>query len=299
MNRRVPHFRLFALLASAFVTSAAAQAPESAPENASAAGTAPAIPGGALGLLFGNPQAAGALTDQAPFLAAALSEFFTDSRDYSAQADLILPGRERGDAIPIGLAVSEGRMRWQVNFDRVRSAHFPPERIEMLRQMRLDSAVLWLKPGEDLTVGLPRFRSWASAPAPESSGIRDKAESKVGGLKKTLVGKEVVDGHPCVKYMLTIPEENLPGQVALVWEAADLENLPIKILVKKDGQVHGFQLRNVRPGKMDERLFQPPAEWTRKPSVTALLQEGILRGLSGSTATEGRPTPLEGLLSGR
>lgn len=240
----------------------------------------------------------GQLQEQAPFFAAALSEFFTDSRDYSARAELILPGRERGDSIPIGLAVSEGRMRWQVNFSQVRSAHFPAERIAMLRQMNLDSAVLWLKPGDDLKVALPRLKAWAQTPSPKMQQIEDKAADKQGGLKKTAVGKETIDGHPCIKYMLTVPAENNPNQIALTWEATDLDNLPIKILVKTDGKVHGFQLRNVKLGKVDERHFEPPAEFAKKPSLTALLQEGVMRGLTQASQNGGLPS-LEGLLSGQ
>jgi hypothetical protein len=213
----------------------------------------------------------GQLQEQAPFFAAALSEFFTDSRDYSARAELILPGRERGDSIPIGLAVSEGN---------------------------LDSAVLWLKPGDDLKVALPRLKAWAQTPSPKMQQIEDKAADKQGGLKKTAVGKETIDGHPCIKYMLTVPAENNPNQIALTWEATDLDNLPIKILVKTDGKVHGFQLRNVKLGKVDERHFEPPAEFAKKPSLTALLQEGVMRGLTQASQNGGLPS-LEGLLSGQ
>ena len=248
--------------------------------------------------LLGPLPVQGELREQAPFFAAALSEFFTDSRDYSAHAELILPDQRRGDSIPIGLAVSEGRMRWQVNFNQVRSARFPPERIAMLRQMNLDSAVVWLKPGEDLKVALPRLKAWAQTPPPKIKEIEDRAADKQGGLKKTAVGREVIDGHPCVKYMLTVPEESNPNQVALTWEATDLQNLPIKILVKTEGKIHGFQLRNVKLGKVDERHFLPPAEFAKKPSMTALIQEGIMRGLADASQNGGLPS-LESLLSGQ
>lgn len=277
--------RIATCFAAFFCVSIVVAQPQPA-ESPSPAGN----PAGPLGGLLPTE----AIQEQAPFLAAAFSEFFTDSRDYSAQAHLILPGRERSDSIPIGLAVSEGRMRWQLNLDRVRSAYLSPERIAMMKAMQMDSVIVWLKPDEDLTLALPRLKAWAKSPVPKPQGIQDEALDKVGGMKKTAVGKETIDGHPCVKYMLTIPEENNPDQVALTWEATDLENLPIKVLVKTDRQVHGFQLRNVRLGKVDDRFFQPPADYSKRESVGALLQEGLLRGMAQSAQGAGG---LQGALS--
>jgi|GEM_PF-6465267 hypothetical protein len=288
------------LAASALILSLASQAGAQAPSAERAqhgrATPAPQPSAAQFSQLLGPLPIQGALREQAPFFAAALSEFFTDSRDYSARAELILPEQEPGDSIPIGLAVSGGRMRWQLNLNQVRSARFPPERIALLRQMSLDTAVLWLKPGEDLKVALPRLKAWAQTPTPTFPAIEEQAANKQGKLRKTAIGREVIDGHPCVKHMLNAPDENNPGQVALIWEATDLENLPIKILVKTDGRIHGFQLRNVKPGQIDERHFQPPAAFVRKPSMAALLQQGIAEGLARSSQTGGLPS-LEGLLS--
>lgn len=292
MNRRLSISWLAAAIAFALPPGITAQ---NAPPDASGQAT-PGLSAAQFSQFLGPLPIQGQLQEQAPFFAAVLSEFFTDSRDYSAHAELILPGRTRGDSIPMGLAVSEGRMRWQVDFSRVRSAHFPPERIAMLRQMNLDSAILWLKPGEDLKVALPRLKAWAQTPSPKLYQIENKAADKQGGLKKTAVGRETIDGHPCIKYMLTVPAENNPNQVALTWEATDLDNLPIKILVKTDDKVHGFQLRNVKLGKVDDRHFQPPAEFAKKASLTALLQEGVMRSLTQASQNGGLPS-LDALLS--
>lgn len=233
---------------------------------------------------------------RAPFLAAALSEFFSDSREFSARAELSLPNRSPGDSIPIGLAMSEGRMRWQLNMSQVRSAHFPPERIALLKQMKLDSVILYLQPDSQLMAAFPRMKAWVETPPPKAKNIQEAAQSKIGGMKKTPLGKETVDGHPCLKYRLTVPEENNPNQVAVTWEATDLNNLPIKVMVKIEGQIYGLQLRNILPGKSDERLFQPPPGYTKSASFTSLFQESWLRNLGNSGLGDGSNS-LESLLS--
>ena len=101
---------------------------------AAAAQPLPSLAGNPLSLLPGASD----ITKRAPFLAAAFSEFFSDSRNFTARAELSLPGRNPGDSIPIGLAMSEGRMRWQLNTAQVRSAHLPPERVALLKQMKME-----------------------------------------------------------------------------------------------------------------------------------------------------------------
>ena len=259
---------------------------------APAAQTLPSLAGNPLSLLPG----AGDITKRAPFLAAAFSEFFSDSRNFTARAELSLPGRNPGDSIPIGLAMSEGRMRWQLNTAQVRSAHLPPERVALLKQMKMDSVILYLQPDTHLIAAFPRMKAWVETPMPKATNIQENAQAKIGGMKKTPVAKEIVDGHPCIKYRLTVPEDSDPNQVAVTWEATDLNDLPIKIMVKTDGQVYGIQLRNIRPGKTDERLFQPPPGYTKRASFSSLLQEGLLQNVANS-GQAGGSVSLESLLS--
>ena len=47
---------------------------------------------------------------QAPFLAAAMSELFSDSRPFSAVAVLQLPGDQPNQGIPLGFATLDGKM---------------------------------------------------------------------------------------------------------------------------------------------------------------------------------------------
>lgn len=265
-------------------------------QNAPAPVTSPIVPGLA-GVPLGLLHAPGAITERAPFLAAAFSEFFSDSRDFTARAEIALPNRNPGDSIPIGLAMSEGRMRWQLNMDNVRSAHFPPERIALFKQMKMDKVVLYLQPKTNLLAAFPRMKAWIETPMLKAANIQEEAQAKIGGMKKTPAGKETVDGHPCIKYRLEVPEENNPNQVAVTWEATDLDDLPIKIMVKTGGQIYGVQLRNIRPGKADERLFQPPPSYARRGSFTALIQEGLIQNPADSGSNSGAPGSVESLLS--
>lgn len=297
MKRPKTPFILVLVIILAMAPAGIAQdSPNQSPQSTRPAPEAPTAPGLADNPLFSLLPGAGDVTKRAPFLAAAFSEFFSDSRDFTARAELSLPGRNPGDSIPIGLAMSEGRMRWQLNTAQIRSAHLPPERAALLKQMKMDSIILYLQPDTNLMAAFPRMKVWVETPTPKARNIQENAQAKIGGMKKTPVANETVDGHPCVKYRLTVPEDNDPNQVAVTWEATDLNNLPIKIMVKTDGQVYGIQLRNIRPGKTDERLFLPPPSYTKRASFSSLIQEGLLQSLANSGQSAGSIS-LESLLS--
>lgn len=277
---------------ASFSQSPSAPLPTTSPD----ASTTPATPSLTNNPLLSALPGGSDIKKRAPFLAAAFSEFFSDSREFTARAELSLPNRNPGDSIPIGLAMSEGRMRWQLNMAQVRSAHFPSEGVALFKQMKMDSMILYLQPNANLMAAFPRMKAWVETPMPKATTIQEEAQAKIGGMRKTPVGKETVDGHPCIKYRLTVPEDNDPNQVAVTWEAADLNDLPIRMMVKTDGQVYGVQLRNIRPGKPDQRLFQPPPGYTKRDSFTSLIQEGLLQNMANSEFGGGSVL-LESLLS--
>ena len=82
-------------------------------------------------------------------------------------------------------------------------------------------------------------------------------------------GEETLDGHPCAVYQFRYPGSK---KVALkIWQAEDL-HFPIKkqadakIVVKQGEQPEvtkgTFRVVNIKPEKLDDSLFEIPAEYT-------------------------------------
>lgn len=90
--------------------------------------------------------------------------------------------------------------------------------------------------------------------------------------KKLKLAETIFDGHPCQLYLqirsLMSGEgskqkrKRLAVDYTLLWEAADLENLPVRILyTSPDYITKTIEYRNARIEQMDASLFQPPKDF--------------------------------------
>jgi hypothetical protein len=99
--------------------------------------------------------------------------------------------------------------------------------------------------------------------------IPPKESSKIE-TKKIKLGETDFDGHPCLLYLqvrslMTGAEapkqkkKRIAVEYTLLWEATDLENLPVRILYTGPDYVTKItEYRNIRMERMDAALFQPP-----------------------------------------
>ncbi|NBV20885.1 MAG: hypothetical protein EBS05_02665 [Proteobacteria bacterium] len=223
-----------------------------------------------------------AINTQAPFLAASLSEFFSDTRAFTAGVELTLPAQE-GSApmkLPFGVAMADGKMRWELNLANVKSAELPPESIKGVQDMGLDRMFFIYLPGKPLTLVFPGMKSYLDLALPKTDGVQQAAQEKIGRLEKKEVGREIIAGQPTVKYAVKVPGDD--GS-ATVWQATNLQNLPIKIGITKDKQTYQLQLSNVRLGQPNAAYFQVPAGLTKQTDMNAIMQAAALKSFGGIT----------------
>lgn len=223
-----------------------------------------------------------AINSQAPFLAAALSEFFSDTRAFTAGVELTLPAKEGGESLklPFGIAMADGKMRWELNLANVKSAELPPEAITGIKDMGLDRMFFIYLPGKPLTLALPGMKSYVEMPAPKAEGVQQQAQEKIGRLEKKEIGRENVAGQPTVKYAVKIPGDD---GTATVWQATNLQNLPIKIAITKDKQIYQLQLSNIKLGQPDAVYFTVPAGFAKQTDLNAVIQAAAMKSLGGIT----------------
>jgi hypothetical protein len=234
--------------------------------------------------------------DGVPFLAAAMSEVFSDSRAFSAAAIVQLPGDGPGEGVPLGFATLNGRMRWYLDLERARSTRLAPEMTSLLREAKLGQLILVVRPETNAIVAVPGLRQWFELPLPKAPELEDKAQEKVGFLEKTEAGREVVDGHPCVKYRLRDARMKEGGDEAFVWQATDLKNLPIKFQARVGGETYGLLFRQIKEEAPEARHFEPPAGYARAASPEAMLQTALLNSLTGGSDAGGAFAPGGNLL---
>lgn len=220
-----------------------------------------------------------AINSQAPFLAAALSEFFSDTRSFTGGVELTMPAKEGGESmkLPFGVAMADGKMRWELNLANVKSAELPPETIAGAKDMGLERLFFIYLPGKPLTLGFPGLKSFVEMTVPKAEGVQQQAAEKIGRLEKREIGRENIAGQPTVKYAVKVPGDD---GTATVWQATNLQNLPVKIAITKDKQTYQLQLSNIKLGQPDAAYFAVPAGFAKQTDVNAVIQAAAMKAFS-------------------
>src|SRR6516164_1666689 len=81
-------------------------------------------------------------------------------------------------------------------------------------------------------------------------------------VTKTPLGKETVDGHPCVKSEVVITDASGQKVDAVTWEATDLKDLPIQIETQEKDSVSLVRFKQVKFDRPDNGYFEPPSGFT-------------------------------------
>lgn len=87
------------------------------------------------------------------------------------------------------------------------------------------------------------------------------------------VGREPINGQPCIKYQITYEE-----QVVWLW-VAQADHFPVRMMPVSGGMVTEF--RNVRVGPQPASLFEVPAGYQQTTGMAGMLQ-GIVGNLDPS-----------------
>jgi hypothetical protein len=219
------------------------------------------------------------ISQQVPFFAAALSQLLSDSRPFVATAEVALPAEpgESPMALPFGVAMLDGKMRWELDAARLKGGMLEPSTVEVLKQLKLDRLALIIRPETNLVVVFPSQQAYFEMAPPKADAVQVKAQDKIERLQKKLVGREVVDGMECLKYQLTVPDGKLDQ--AFVWTATKLKDFPIKLTVHFDKSVYGLHFTNIRMGNPDARYFVVPAGFTRHAGPEAMMQSMMIKSL--------------------
>ena len=118
-------------------------------------------------------------------------------------------------------------------------------------------------------------------------------EKLPGEVSRKELGREVVDGHPCLKYAITFQHG---GRTSVVhhWMAQDIK-FPVKVAAA-DGS-WGVEYKNISLGPQPDSLFEVPAGFQKvaMPAMGAGAMPGMgVGGMGGMPPGQG-PRPGQGM----
>ena len=223
-----------------------------------------------------------------------VSKYFDEHKPFIATAELIEGEQKIVQTQPnlvFKFAYLNGMTRSEVDMSEWQDPQghlgvpVDPIRPEM-RKARTEQVITIVKPREGLTFWVyPKLKSYIRM---EFKGEAAKQLKTFPQPKSsTELGKETLMGHPSVKFEVTFAEEGpferqevwglyaATGGKALLWKATDLDNLPIKFQGQTGIGQQILTFKDLKPGKPNSKLFEPPSGFSRYDSMEAFFKAKV------------------------
>lgn len=208
-----------------------------------------------------------------------VTKFFGDVKFFTASADIVVKTGGQNMTFASEFALLDDKSRVEMDLSKMMGKDMPPEMTATLKSAGLDKCVfLGNHAKKENFIVLPNAKVYATAPVPAEEAALTEKEPK---LEKKELGKETVEGHPTVKYQVVLTSEKGQKTEAIIWEATDLKNFPIKIQATMSGVDQTITYRNIKTEKPAASLFEIPAGFTKHESFQAMMMSAMMKGMMG------------------
>ncbi len=202
-----------------------------------------------------------------------MAKIFGNNQAFTATADITIADAQHGT--PMGMSASyaflKGNLRTDIDMTSMTGTKMPPQAIAQMKQMGMDRAVNIYR-GDKKVVYLvyPGLKSYTEI-TPSQASPTDKTQPKVPKVDVTQIGKDTVDGHPCVENKITFTADDGSQHEILAWQATDLNNFPIKTEMQASGATITTHFSNVKLSAPDASVFDPPSDFTKYGSIQEMM----------------------------
>ena len=162
--------------------------------------------------------------------------------------------------MPMDWTALDGKVRLEVDLEQMTGKDMTPATLATLKQAGMARIVSVYRPDKKATyVMYPGVQSYLEIPVDKG-----EAEALQKGLKleKAPLGKETVDGHPCVKNKVSVRGEKEAVLHAVTWNATDLKDFPMQIEMKEKQDTVRMRFTQVRFERADTNQFELPANYS-------------------------------------
>jgi len=199
------------------------------------------------------------------------------SKDSSSEEMIIMPGK---------IASLEGKSRFEMDMAQMKGGKMPPEAMSHMKEMGMDRMVMISRPDKKLSYMIyPGLQAYAENAMRDPDAVKPESDFKV---EITELGKDTVDGHPCVKNKVIVTDKEGKKYESTVWNAADLKKFPVKVETTEHDTTVVMLFKDVKLAKPEASLFEPPADFTKYDSVPAMMQQQMMKRMGGGM---GGPPP--------
>ncbi len=230
-----------------------------------------------------------------PDFSGAMVKYFGDNPNFKADVEFQAKDMQGSDmSMPGKITFSEGKTRFEMNMDEMRSGNKKSAGAAQMKEMGMDRMIMITRPDKEVSdIIYPGMKAYVEMPIKKSAEAGKPEDFKI---EMTELGKETVDGHPCVKNKAVATDKEGNKHEATLWNATDLKKFPVKIEQNEQGQHVVMLFKNVEFSKPDAAQFEPPADLKKYTSMQEMFQEIMMQKFGGGNGRGkfGAPPPPPG-----
>jgi hypothetical protein len=208
---------------------------------------------------------------------ATMSKLFGSHDGFTAKSEVRMYDKSQKETISAAMnfAYLENKTRIEIDATQMKNKDLPAGIADQLKQMGLDQAVTLIRPDRKaIYVLYPRLEACLTVPLPKETAGPAK-------LDKEAIGKETLDGHPCVKNKVTLTSEQGAKEELTVWNATDLKDFPVQVLAKQNDDTVITRYKQIQLTKPDAKLFDLPAGFKEYSDTQSFMQGIMAKILAG------------------
>ena len=218
-------------------------------------------------------------TPSGPQFDSTMAKLFGDNSAFSAAMESQIKQKSEDTmTMPGKIAYDSGKSRMEMNLSEAKGMKMPPEAAEQMKAMGFDQMITLSLPDKHAVYLIyPGLQSYVETPlAAAKTGTNDTSK-----VETTEVGKETVDGHPCVKNKVVVTDDQGGKRESTVWNATDLKSFPVKIFQIEQGAEVTMLFKNVSFTKPAASTFELPAGYTRYDNMQTMMQTEMMKKMGG------------------
>ncbi|MGH7988609.1 MAG: DUF4412 domain-containing protein [Limisphaerales bacterium] len=220
-----------------------------------------------------------------PQFGSGMEKLFGNNQTFSATMKMQM---NNGSPVTMSgkMSYDKGNSRFEMDMSEMKGGNMPPQAMAQMKTMGLDRMVTISHPDKKVVYMIyPNAQAYAEITPAASDSSATNSDAKV---EMTELGKETVDGHPCVKNKAVVTDKQGEKHEFTVWNATDLKNFPIKIEMNEQGHPMTMSYSDISFSKPDASLFNPPAGYTKYDSMQEMMRSVMMKKMGGMGMPKGQ-----------
>lgn len=208
----------------------------------------------------------------------AMLRVFGDHKAFQAKADVKVTDANQKEVMnaPMEVALSEGKARFAFDLTQMKGDAMPPAALEMMKSSGMTQIVSVSRPDlKEVFIVYPVKKAMLRMPMSEKNAKMAVSEPKI---TKTVLGKETIDGHACVKNQVKMTDADGGVTEATTWNATDLKDFPVQIKATEKGMTSLLRFKDIRLAKPDAALFDVPSGFKEYKNMMEMMQS-MMQGM--------------------